>query len=58
MTAQQEVQGEIRLPVASIVSMAEVVELLHNREVNGRVVIDDEVKAALDAYYDQYGVKA
>ena len=38
--------------------MAEVVELLHNREVNGRVVIDDEVKAALDAYYDQYGVKA
>ena len=58
VTAQQEVQEKYGVPVASIVSMAEVVELLHNREVNGRVVIDDEVKAALDAYYDQYGVKA
>ena len=25
--------------------------------VQGRVVIDDDVKAALDAYYEQYGVK-
>lgn len=37
--------------------MAEVTECLHNREVQGRVVIDDDVKAALDAYYEQYGVK-
>ncbi len=45
-------------PVASIVSMAEVTgECLYNREVQGRVVIDDDVKAALDAYYEQYGVK-
>lgn len=37
--------------------MAEVTECLYNREVQGRVVIDDDVKAALDAYYEQYGVK-
>ena len=29
--------------------MAEVTECLYNREVQGRVVIDDDVKAALDA---------
>ena len=58
MTAQQEVQEKYGFPVASIVSMAEVTEHLHNREVAGRVVIDDEVKAALDAYYAQYGAKA
>ena len=58
VTAQQEVQEKYGFPVASIVSMAEVVEHLHNHEVAGRVVIDDEVKAALDAYYEQYGVKA
>ena len=57
VTAQQEVQEKYGFPVASIVSMAEVTECLHNREVQGRVVIDDQVKAALDAYYDQYGVK-
>ena len=55
--AQQEVQEKYGFPVASIVSMAEVTECLHNREVQGRVVIGDDVKAALDAYYEQYGVK-
>ena len=44
-------------PVASIVSMAEVTEMLYNREVQGKVVINDDIKAALDAYYEQYGVK-
>ena len=57
VTAQQEVQEKYGFPVASIVSMAEVTECLHNREVQGRVVIDDAVKAALDKYYAQYGAK-
>ena len=37
--------------------MAEVIEHLYNREDNGRVVIDDQLKAAIDAYYAQYGAK-
>lgn len=57
VTAQQEVQEKYGFPVASIVSMAEVTEHLYNHEVGGRVVIDDEIKAALDKYYEQYGVK-
>lgn len=58
VTAQQEVQEKYGFPVASIVSMAEVREHLTGREVQGRVVITDEIAAALDAYYEQYGVKA
>ncbi len=57
VTAQQEVQEKYGFPVASIVSMAEVVEHLYNRECQGKVVIDDSTKAAIDAYYEQYGVK-
>lgn len=56
-TAQKEVQEKYGFPVASIVSMAEVTELLYNHEVQGKVVIDDTLKAALDAYYEQYGAK-
>ena len=37
--------------------MAEVTEYLYNREVQGRVVIDDQIKAAIDAYYEQYGAR-
>ena len=56
-TAQKEVEAKYGFPVASIVSMAEVTEYLYNREVQGRVVIDDQIKAAIDAYYEQYGAR-
>ena len=56
-TAQKEIEEKYGFPVASIVSMAEVTEVLYNHEVDGRVVIDDAIKAALDAYYEQYGAK-
>ena len=52
-----EVSERYGFPTAAIVTMEEVTECLYNREVQGRVVIDDDVKAALDAYYEQYGVK-
>ena len=32
------------------------VSYLYNREVGGRVLIDDDVKARIDAYYQEYGV--
>ena len=38
-------------------SMAEVVEALYNQPVNGTVLINDELKARIDEYYEQYGVK-
>ncbi len=56
--AQQEIQERYGFPVASIVSMAEVIAHLHNRPCCGRIVIDDTTKMALDAYYAQYGIKA
>ena len=36
---------------------AEVTEYLYNQERGGRVIIDDALKAAIDAYYEQYGAK-
>ena len=42
---------------AAIVTMEEVVEHLYNRPCQGRIVIDDALKSAIDAYYEQYGVK-
>jgi orotate phosphoribosyltransferase len=37
--------------------MEEVVEHLYNKPYQGKIVIDDTLKAAIDAYYEQYGVK-
>ena len=55
--ALDEVADLYGFPTAAIVTMAEVTEHLHNRECQGRVVIDDATKAAIDAYYEQYGAK-
>ena len=41
----------------AIVTMREVIEHLYNKECEGRVVIDDKLKAAIDTYYEQYGVR-
>lgn len=57
-TAQKEIEERYGFPVASIVSMSEVVEVLSNPERPGGPVIDEALKGALDAYYAQYGVKA
>jgi orotate phosphoribosyltransferase len=34
-----------------------VTEYLTSHEVGGRKIIDDTLKAAIDAYYAQYGAK-
>lgn len=57
-SALDEVKELYGFPTAAIVSMTDVVEHLYNREVNGQVVMGDEIKAAIDAYYRQYGVQA
>lgn len=56
--ALDEVSELYGFPTAAIVDMAEVSEYLYNREVQGRVVINDDIKTAIDAYYEQYGAKA
>ncbi|MDD5823878.1 MAG: orotate phosphoribosyltransferase [Firmicutes bacterium] len=55
--ALDEVHDLYGFDTNAIVTMAEVTEHLYNRECNGRVVIDDELKAAIDLYYEQYGAK-
>lgn len=56
-SALKEIQEKYGFPANAIVSMAEVVEHLYGKEYNGKVVIDDTMKAAIDAYYEQYGAK-
>lgn len=58
---QKNALAEIRevygIETGAIVTMEEVVEYLYNRTYNGKVLIDDKMKAAIYAYYAQYGAK-
>ena len=56
-SALKEIQGLYGFPAAAIVTMEEVTEYLYNRECQGQIEINDDIKKALDAYYSQYGAK-
>ena len=52
-----EIKAKYGFDANAIVTMAEVVEYLYNKEYKGKVYIDDTLKAAIDAYYETYGAK-
>ena len=54
-SALQEIQEKYGFATGAIVNMEEVVKYLYNRPYQGTVYIDDTLKAAIDAYYEQYG---
>lgn len=55
-SALQEIEERYGLKTTAIVTMKEVVEHLYQRPYQGKVILDDALKAAIDAYYEQYGV--
>jgi len=56
-SALDEVKETYGFETEAIVSMKEVIEYLYNKEINGKVVIDDEIMGRINAYYEEYGVK-
>ena len=57
MTALDEIRETYGFKTGAIVTMEDVVEKLYNKECQGKIIIDDVMKASIDAYYEQYGVK-
>ncbi len=57
-SALTEIKEKYGFDANAIVSMADVIEHLYNKEYKGKIIIDDTLKSAIDAYYEVYGVKA
>ena len=57
INALAEIREVYGIETGAIVTMEEVIAHLYNRNYNGRVLIDDTIKEAIDAYYVQYGAK-
>ncbi len=56
-SALDQIQENYGFATSAIVTMEEVITYLYNRPCHGKIVIDDTLKAAIDAYYEQYGAK-
>lgn len=55
VSALAEIKEKYGFQARAIVTMADVIEHLYNRPYQGKIYIDDRLKAAIDAYYQQYG---
>ena len=56
-SALTEISEKYGLRTTAIVTMEEVIAHLYNRPYKGKMIIDDNLKQAIDAYYEVYGVK-
>ena len=56
-SALKEMEETYGFKTTAIVTMAEVVEHLYNRPNKLKIVIDENLKAAIDAYYREYGAE-
>lgn len=56
-SALEEIQNQYGFQTNAIVTMQEVTEYLYQNPYKGKSLIDDTLKAAIDAYYKQYGAK-
>ncbi len=52
-----ELRQDYGIQVCPIVTVREIIAFLYNRPIDGKVYIDDEMKAKMEAYLAQYGAK-
>ena len=53
-----ELRADYGIAVHPIVTVREILAFLHNRDIDGRVYIDDAMKAHMEAYLAEYGPRA
>ena len=53
-----ELREDYGIQVFPIVTVREVIDFLHNNPVDGKIYIDDEMKARMEAYLAEYGAES
>lgn len=56
LSGLEQVSSDYDMPTFAIVTVTEIMEYLHNRPVDGRVVLGDEELARMKEYLSEYGV--
>ena len=56
-SALAEIQETYGFPASAIVTMEEVIQYLDGREVQGKLLMDDVMKKAIEDYYKEYGAR-
>lgn len=55
--ALKQVAEDLEIPIFSIVKFADIIQVLHNKKIDGKVHIDDELKQKIEEYRKEYGAE-
>jgi len=53
--ALKEVEEILCIPIHAIVTITDIKEYLHNKKINGKMILDDPMLAKIDVYLEEYG---
>jgi len=53
--ALEEVADTLGIPIFAIVTIREIIDFLHNRDIGGKIVLGDQMKAKIENYLKTYG---
>jgi orotate phosphoribosyltransferase len=56
-SALDELREDYGIAVYPIVTVRQIIDYLHNRPIDGKVYIDDQMKEKMEAYLQTYGAK-
>ena len=57
LTAAEEVKSEFGVTVHALVNVLDIIDYLYNRQIDGKIYIDDEMKQKMLAYVEKYCAK-
>ena len=55
--ALKEVADVLGIPIFSIVTLADITDFLHNREIDGQIILDDAMMDKIQIYRTEYGAE-
>ena len=53
-TAPKEIEAEFGIKVHPVINTKDIIDLLHNREIDGSIILTDEIKGKMERYMNIY----
>ncbi|MBR0383350.1 MAG: orotate phosphoribosyltransferase [Eubacteriaceae bacterium] len=57
-SAVQEIAETFDITTYPLVTVRDIIAHLYNREIGGKIIIDDQMKKSMEAHLEQYGIEA
>ncbi len=55
LSALDQLTEEMKMPCISIVTVHDIIDFLHGHEIDGQIVIDDEIRTRMEEYLQEHG---